>query len=88
MEGYIERSERPGRFLTAVLCDQLFPAVEYAVDTDLEFLPDLVRWIQMEAPPGCWGSMEYLEEWISRRAGSPILNERVRQRRVVLTPSK
>ena len=67
MEGirrYIDHGQRPGRFLTAVICNDLREACAMADDVNIRNLPAYVAYFYNEAPSPCWGSREKMDEWI------------------------
>jgi hypothetical protein len=61
---YILRGSPPGQFLTAVLEHELFEAMGRADEESRARLFDLVSYIYNEAPAGCHGSRERVQEWI------------------------
>ena len=63
MERYIEDGIRSGGFLTAVLSNDLKGAVNVADSGNIKLLPDIVTWLYNEAPQGCWGSTENVQDW-------------------------
>lgn len=71
MEGsiirYIEDGINPGRFLTAVICNDLLEAVSRADNENLANLPAYVDFFYNQAPRLCWGSKEKMERWIASR---------------------
>jgi hypothetical protein len=63
----VERGISPGSGLRMVLERDLMAVC--AVDDDtLAVLPDVVRWLYNEAPPGCWGDAESVDRWRGRWA--------------------
>lgn len=63
MQRYIEQGIQAGHFLTAVLSNDLFGAVNRADGNNLPRLQEIVHWIYNEAPNGCWGSSEKVAKW-------------------------
>lgn len=61
---YIEHGVPPGGFLTAVISNDLKNALGRADDIHRPRLHDIVRFFYCDAPAGCWGSPEALDEWI------------------------
>jgi len=55
-----------GNFLTAVLSNNLKEACGRADDTNLQLLPNYVRFLYNHAPVGCWGTEERMESWMER----------------------
>ena len=67
MEGlrrYIDHGQRPGGFLTAVICNDLRQACATADDVNLRNIPAYVAYFYNEAPSPCWGSREKMDKWI------------------------
>ena len=60
---YIEDGLQGGHFLTAVLSNDLTGAVNRADSGNRKALVDIVTWLYNEAPQGCWGSKENVENW-------------------------
>ncbi len=66
---YIESGHLPGKFLQALIYNDLSNAV-YLADRygyGLVRLGLLTRFFQNEAPAACWGSSEAMELWKARR---------------------
>ena len=61
---YIDDRIKPGRFLTAVICNNLSDAVGQADDENMDNLPAYVAYFHNEAPAPCWGSKKKMEEWL------------------------
>ena len=64
MRLYMEAGISGGGFLDAVLQNDLLLAVIRADNTNLEALPDIVKWIHWEAPKVSYGSRETVLAWI------------------------
>lgn len=62
---YIEQHQRPGEFLTAVICNDLREAVGRADDRNIGELPAYVNAFYNYAPSACWGSPEKMEAWLA-----------------------
>lgn len=60
---YIERGIRPGSFLTAVICNDLFTTMEKADDINRHRLLDWCSFFYNEAPSDCYGSPEKFAAW-------------------------
>lgn len=65
LDRYINRGEKPGDFLTAVLCDELMNAAQKA-NNDSDSLKILVDYIYFNLPPGSHGSVEIVNHWLNR----------------------
>jgi hypothetical protein len=58
----------PGRFLQAVISNDLAEACGRADDEAARNLPALVAYLVHEAPPACWGSAEKMRAWVAHMA--------------------
>ena len=63
---YIEKGIRPGHFLTAVICNDLFGAVAHADDTNVKALKTWVQFWYNEAPGSCWKSKDIMTAWVKQ----------------------
>lgn len=61
---YVNEGIKPGRFLTAIICNNLSDAVGYADDNNLPNIPAFVSYFYNEAPGYCWGSPKQMEAWM------------------------
>jgi len=66
LKAYIEDRRPVGDFLTAVITNDLQGAIDRADDINLANLPAYVGYLYNEAPGGCWGSKESMEEWLRK----------------------
>ena len=64
---YVNRGRPVGGFLQAVLCRDLFEAVNLADNNNRLALVDLVKLIFNDVPLMCYGKIEKVNEWISKR---------------------
>ena len=55
---------RPGGFLTAVLCDDLFGAYRRSDYVNRACMLDWIRFLHNYAPAGCYGSPGAVDEWV------------------------
>ena len=53
----------PGRFLTAVLSNDLRGAFEHADDQNGKLVRDYIAFLYNHAPIGSWGSEHYFRTW-------------------------
>jgi hypothetical protein len=60
---WIENGIEPGGFLMAVLENDLKEAVSRADATNVQALPNYIRYLYNYAPRGCWGSPEKVAAW-------------------------
>lgn len=63
---YIEKGIKPGRFLCAVIQNDLHDALSFAGDENLKNLAAFTGYFYNEAPGGCWGSRENMAAWMKR----------------------
>ena len=68
LENYVIHRIEPGRFLFAVLTNDLLGAVSSADDTNLRLLPQWTRLVDNYVPSICWGSHDRVERWLSATA--------------------
>lgn len=66
LKRYVEDRVKPGGFLTAVLCNDLFGAAERADKVNGTLLHNICMYIYWEIPDNCWGSKEKVEKWLRR----------------------
>lgn len=64
---YIENGILPGKFLQAVISNNLHDALSQADDENLRNLQAFVGYFYNEAPSPCWGSPEKMHKWIEDR---------------------
>jgi len=62
---YIEDGLDPGGFLSSIITNNLFEAVNRADDTNTELLKFWVNFFHSFAPAMCWGSREKYEAWLT-----------------------
>jgi len=63
IERWILEGIPPGRFLEAVLANDLKESFARADDVSVVELPGLVSWLYNHAPMNCWGSREIMDSW-------------------------
>jgi hypothetical protein len=63
---YVEHGVLPGDFLQAVICNDLFRAVERADDTNILLLARYVIFFYNYTPHECWGSADHVKAWVAR----------------------
>lgn len=61
---YVNDRIKPGRFLQAVICNDLSEAVGWADDENLSNLPAYVGFFYNETPTPCHGSLEKMQAWL------------------------
>jgi hypothetical protein len=66
LERYLTHGLEPGSFLTAVLTNDLFGAVNRADTWNSQSLADIVKWLYNEAPRGSFGDEELVKAWLNR----------------------
>lgn len=62
--GYLHDGIRPGEFLLAVLCGDLFKAYQYADEENLQNIGAYVSFLYSHADPRCFGSKEKVTKWL------------------------
>ncbi len=65
-ERWIEHGIQPGRFLSAVICNDLRGAVTRADADNLPRLLAIVIWWCHETPLECWGNAAAARAWAER----------------------
>jgi hypothetical protein len=60
---YANHGILPGKFLQAVICNNLSQAFAYADDTNLELLAVYVSFFHCEMPQISWGSELKMKDW-------------------------
>ena len=69
MRRYIEDRTQPGRFLTALLCNDLIGAASAADEGNRDYLFEWAAWLYNNAPPACFGSEAKLVAWTTGARG-------------------
>jgi hypothetical protein len=67
IQRYIEHGIPPGKFLTAIIQNDLAGACYAADDENLHLLPEYVKFFYNEVPGIAWGSQERMIGWIAKR---------------------
>ena len=82
LKRYIEDGRKPGRFLCALITNNLREAVIRADNTNKHLLREWVNWFQWEVPHNCWGSADAMAAWMNdKRAAQEITDEEAEQER-------
>lgn len=68
IERYVFDHYGPGRFLTAVLCNDLMAAVAHADSQNIVALKEICLFIYNQVPSCAWGSPKNVAEWLDNRA--------------------
>ena len=76
LKRYIERGIKPGKFLRAVLCNDLLVAVRYADAENLKALSAYGLFLLRHAPTACYGSKAKYDAWIEQ-SDDPVPTEDV-----------
>ena len=71
VEMYLEKGQRPGDFLLAVLENKLAESVARADNTNLNHIIEWAKFLYIEMPATSWGSKEKVEQWIKARKEEP-----------------
>ena len=64
---YVEQGVIPGRFLQAVITNDLIDSLARADDVNREKLFDIVMFFYNEAPAECWQSEKKMIAWHQKR---------------------
>lgn len=83
MENYVLHGVAPGKFLTAVISNDLRNAVGYADETNLPLLKIYVQWFYNLAPMYSHGTLASLDNW-AREGG--LVGRKARQAAQEVTP--
>jgi hypothetical protein len=67
MQLYLEQGVRPGRFLTAVLCNDYMDLCAQADRAERDFLSVYSFWLYSYAPQDSYGSKEKFNSWLEGR---------------------
>lgn len=68
-ENYIVHGLEPGGFMTAMLTNKLYRAVNSADRNNQKIIPEIVRWIQIHLPITCYGTHENMKSWMKDEDG-------------------
>jgi hypothetical protein len=71
LSDYYTHHRDPGRFLRAVLSNDLLQAHATADDYNERTLGTIVRACYNCLPPFCWGTSEKVERWLAQRNPEP-----------------
>ena len=69
IQRYIEHGILPGKFLKAVINNDLREALWQADDENLVNIQAFVAYFHNEAPSPCWGSPEKIKAWMKKKGG-------------------
>lgn len=64
LDRYINQGVPTGDFLRAVLCNDLFLAIQHADGDNVRVIPHIVCYLYNECPTGCYGSAEKVNQWM------------------------
>ncbi|MCK4759329.1 MAG: hypothetical protein KAT69_04740 [Candidatus Aminicenantes bacterium] len=67
VEMYVEKGQRPGAFLVAILENNLIESVARADSTNRDHIIEWAKFLYTEMPSRSWGSKEKVEAWIKAR---------------------
>lgn len=67
LRDYVTSGHAMGHFLTAVASNDLFQAIGYADEDNVQRLKLYVQWFYNVAPSGCHGSKENVRTWQKHR---------------------
>ncbi len=60
---YVNQGVVPGRFLTAIICNNLHDAFSQADDVNFHNVPAYVNYFYNHTPAVCWGSKKKMLAW-------------------------
>jgi len=63
---WVKNGIEPGDFLHAVLTNNLVGAVARADNTNINLLPNYIRFFNNETPMDCWGSVDLYLAWAKK----------------------
>ena len=69
LNAYIDEGVPVGRFLQAVIGNNLKDAVSRADDTNINLLPAYIVYLYNEAPSLCWGTPGSYQAWLAFKDG-------------------
>lgn len=75
---YVEHGIQPGKFLTAVLSNNLYRAVLYGDENNVPLLGQYIRYLLNNVSADAWGSPEKVEAWI-KKGGLGWTDERTKE---------
>ena len=61
---YVDERIPPGRFLTAIIQNNLSGAVGQADDENMKNIPAFVGYCYNKTPGACWGSKAKMKAWL------------------------
>ena len=64
IKDYVEGRLPVGSFLQAVICNNLFDAINRADDESASCLQGIVRIFYNQTPTACWGSVKRYNDWL------------------------
>jgi hypothetical protein len=67
IDRYVATGVPPGKFLMAVLSNNLFESFNYADDYNSKNMLDIVRYIFNHTPSVCWGGKTIMDEWMNHQ---------------------
>lgn len=74
---YVEEGYMPGGFLTAVLCNDLFRAVDHADSENAAALVQIVKFIYNRVPSNAWGSAANMRAYTEKLWDEKMVDELV-----------
>ena len=67
IDNYVDNRWEPGRFVTAVMANNLIEAFSWADENNTICMRDIVSYVYNEVPMGCRGSYEKVEAWLKEK---------------------
>jgi hypothetical protein len=69
IDRYVEYGYEPGGFVTAVLCNDLFGAINRADNENIVSLRDICLYVYNDIPGNCWGDKTTMRDYIASKQG-------------------
>jgi len=66
LERYVIKGIRPGGYLNAVICNNLFQALGQADQHNRHAIGTLATFINSKCPAACFGNPELVQDWIDQ----------------------
>jgi hypothetical protein len=68
---YIVNGVKPGRYLMAIVSNDLEDAYQQAIDKkEWKRVRNYMKFLYEFTPCGCWGSADYVDKWIASGGGA------------------
>jgi len=78
MKRYVEYGVNPGDFLYHIICNDFVHALVHADQINMARIVDYAKFLYFEAPSGCWGSVEKVNNWRKARKEEALKAEELK----------